>query len=169
MEFEISTRAIGYFDRAGFHPTRDVPVNPDVPRSHPAYRLLLRFGGLRVGVGLDGEMLEEIRNDIAFLHTEPYGQIKEWERILRTRLVGVAETHHRHGLLFLSDDERFFTLSGMHDAMGFEGCGFMTAIDNLLFGRSMPMIRPDQSSVSWYGIEYAPGDPGLYRYHEASA
>jgi hypothetical protein len=69
-------------------------------------------------------MLEEIRNDVAFEHTERYGYVSEWERLLDTKLIGVAKTHHRHGFLYLADDERFFTLSGMHDAMGFEGCGF---------------------------------------------
>ena len=107
-------------------------------------------------------MLEEIHNDIDFMWTARHGHIDEWERILGTRLVGIAETHHHHGLLYLSDDERFFTLSKMHDAMGFAGTGFAHAIDNLLFSRSRPMIRPDQTMVRWYGIEYRHGDAGLY-------
>jgi hypothetical protein len=139
-----------------------------VPHDHPAHGLLARFGGLRIGVNENNEMLSEIRNDIAFEPVERYGEIHEWERLLRTRLIGVAETHHHHGLLYLSEDERFFNLSGMHDAMGFNGRGFEDAIDNLLFGQSMPMIRPDQSSVSWYGIVYAPGDAALYNYSESN-
>ena len=168
VNFDISARASNCFERVGFKPTRNVPVHPAVPRDHPAYELLACLGGLRVGVNDNDELLEEIRNDIAFEYTEPYAEIEEWERLLRTRLVGVAETHHRHGLLLLGDDERFFNLSGMHDAMGFNGIGFRNAIDNLFFGQSLPMIRPDQHSVSWYGIEYTANDSGLYRYNDVS-
>ncbi|WP_197168251.1 SUKH-3 domain-containing protein [Neorhodopirellula pilleata] len=119
MNFHISTRARLYFDLAGFNSDRVVPVDPCVPHGHPAHGLLARFGGLRIGVNEDNEMLSEIRNDIAFEPAERYGEIHEWERLLRTRLICVAETHHRHGLLYLSEDERFFNLSGQHDAMGF--------------------------------------------------
>lgn len=168
VNFDISVRAISYFDRVGVKPTCRVSVHAAVPRDHPAYELLVCFGGLRVGVDENDEMLEEIRNDIAFEYTEPYGEIEEWERLLRTRLFGIAETHHRNGLLFLSDDERFFNLSGMHDAMGFNGVGFTKAVDNLFFGQSMPMIRPDRKSVLWYGIEYTANDSGLYRFSDES-
>jgi hypothetical protein len=168
VNLDISARASSYFERVAFNRSRSVPVDLAVPRDHPAYELLACLGGLHVGVNENDEMLEEIRNDIAFEYTEPCGKLEEWERLLRTRLVGIAETHHRHGLLVLGDDERFFNLSGIHDAIGFNGVGFSNAIDNLFFGQSMPMIRPDQHAVSWYGIEYAADDPGLYRYNDLS-
>ena len=168
VNLDISARASSYFQRVGFSPTRSVPVHPAVPRDHRAFELLACLGGLRIGINENDEMLEEIRNDITFEYTEPDGEIEKWERLLRTRLVGIAETQNGHGLLFLGDDERFFSLSGIYDAMGFNGIGFSDAVDNLFFGQSMPMIRPDQRSVSWYGIEHAPNDAGLYRYDDVS-
>lgn len=102
MNFDLSTRARHYFDRAGFNNDRVVPVDPCVPDDHPAQQLLARVGGLRIGVNECNEMLSEIRNDIAFKSTERYEEIDKWARLLRTRLIGVAETHHRHGLLYLS-------------------------------------------------------------------
>jgi SUKH-3 immunity protein len=162
MDLTTSPRATPFFLRAGFDINRQVEVHGSVPATHPAHELLKSLGGLRIGVGADETMLEEVRNDIDFMYADRYGHIDEWERLLGTRLVGIAETHHHHGLLYLAEDERFFSLSGMHDAMGFEGTGFRTAIDNLLFSQSMPMIRPDQTTVRWYGIEYRHGDNGLY-------
>lgn len=166
---DISPGVRHYFDLAGFTNAREVAVDSSVPLEHPAHALLARFGGLHIGVGGDSEMLSGIRNDIAFEATERYGEIDQWEHLLETRLVGIAATHHRHGFLYVSEDERFFNLSGIHDAMGFNGEGFGKAIENLLFSESMPMIRPDQKSVSWYGLEYFHGDSALYHYVAADA
>ncbi len=163
MDLNISPRAYSYFLRAGFDPERKVQVDPKVPQDHPAYDLLSKLAGFHIGVGEDEEMLEEIYNDIAFQYTAPYG-IAEWQRLLKTRLVGIAELHHRHGVLFVGDDERYYHRSGMHDAMGYVGTGFTSAIDGLLFGRSQPMIRPDQPSMTWYGIVFTNEDPRLYDY-----
>ncbi|OYP36578.1 SUKH-3 domain-containing protein [Rhodopirellula sp. MGV] len=169
MNLDISTLATHYFHLAGFKHDRSVPVASSVPFDHPAHDLLARFGGLHIGVGEDNEMLGGVRNDVAFEPTGRYGEIDQWERLLKTRLVGVAGTHHRHGLLYVSDDERFFNLSGMHDAMGFAGRGVRNAIDNLLFDESKPMIRPEQTSVAWYGIDYFHGDPALYDYTKSNS
>lgn len=161
MDLQFSARARPYFELAGFQLPRNVAVHPAVPCDHPAYSLLARLGGIHIGLGPDNEILDEIRNDVVF---EYYRYVGEWERLLDTKLIGVAETHQRHGLLVVAEDERFFTISGMHDAMGFVGCGFSDAMDNLLFAQSAPMIRPDQEFVKWYGIKYRHGDPGRYSY-----
>ena len=165
MDLNFSRRASGYFELAGFKLPREVAVHPDVPCDHPAFSLLQRFGGIHIGADSEKEVLEELRNDIAFEYVSAYGGIIDpWEKLLNTRLIGVAEIHVRHGILYLADDQSFFMHGGMTDAMGFSGLGFLSAVDNLLFAQSAPMIRPDQQSVTWYGIKYEHGHDRLYRY-----
>ncbi|WP_336520718.1 SUKH-3 domain-containing protein [Planctellipticum variicoloris] len=138
----------------------------DISSDHPAFDILEQFSGLHVGAGPDGEMLEEIFNDICFepaRNDDPV--VLRWSELLDSALVGFAECHHRHGALFVSADGRVFCQSYMHDAFAYQADDFQTAIDGLLFGvRSKPMLRPDQESVRWYGIRHERGSLELYDY-----
>lgn len=165
MPITISPAARPYFENAGWTPDRRVPVD-GVPPDHPACDILQQFSGLHVGAGPDGEMLEEVHNDIHFEPARYHDTVvRQWSELLGSELVGFAEFHHRHGALYVSADGRVFEQSLMHDAFAWQANDFQTAIDGLLFGvRSKPMLRPDQDSVRWYGIRHERGSPELYDY-----
>ena len=153
------------FVAAGWHPARRVAVSPAVPADHPAAAILTAFGGLTVTP--DRESGEECAPaDLAFRELWPDQSITEvWAGLLGTRLVGVADMHYAHGELFVATDGRCFGRSCIHDAFYFEGASFAEAAERSLLGRrSRPMLRPDQPSVTLYGIQYADDSLELYRY-----
>ena len=88
-----------------------------------------------------------------------------WAGLLGTRLVGVADMHHGHGELYVAADGRCFGRSCVHDAFYFEGATFAEAAERAMLGRrSQPLLRPDQSSVTLYGIRFTTDSPEVYRY-----
>jgi len=154
------------FIEAGWNPGRLVAVSPSVPAGHPAALLLGQFGGLTVGRCRAGEQCAT--NDLAFqlLTPEPDDpKLAKWGELLGTRLVGVAEVHRAHGELYVDASGRYFGRSLIHDAFYFEGASFPEAMERLLLGRrSLPMLRPDQQSVTLYGISYTANSREVYRY-----
>jgi hypothetical protein len=85
--------------------------------------------------------------------------------LLGTRLVGIADMHHGHGELYVATDGRCFGRSCMHDAFYFEGASFAEAAEWAMLGRrSRPLLRPEQQSVTLYGIRFAADSPVVYRY-----
>lgn len=161
---ELTERVRPLFVAAGWHPGRRVPVSSTVPLDHPAAEILAEFGGLTVEPA--GESEECGPGNIAFQELWPDESIlREWADLLGTRLVGVAEIHHGHGELYAAADGRVFGRSCIHDAFWLEGGSFSEAVERSLLGRrSRPLLRPDQSSVTLYGVRFTADSPEVYRY-----
>jgi hypothetical protein len=163
IELPESVRPL--FIAAGWRQWRRVAVPSSVPAEHPAAAILAALGGLTVYP--DRKLGEECApDDLAFQFLEPDESIIEvWGGLLSTRLVGVAEVHGSHGELYVAADGRCFGRSLMHDAFYYEGASFAEAVERSLLGkRSRPMLRPDQSSVTLYGIHFTTDSPEVYRY-----
>ena len=145
------------FVEAGWTPTRFIPVPTYVPQDHPAAQVLAQFSGLTVGKAQAGQ--ECATTDLSFRPSPPDGndnEIATWQELLQTRLISIADVTHGHGELFVDETFRFFY---------FEGGSFAHAMENLLIGiRARPMLRPDQATVTLYGIKYTSESPELYRY-----
>lgn len=102
-------------------------------------------------------------SDIRFCEPDIDIPTDTWEQLLHTKLVAVAEVGNAYGLL--AGDGRCFGASYIHDAFYYEGSCIEQALEHMLTGiRAKPMLRPDQQSVSLYGVEFAVGDSALYRY-----
>jgi SUKH-3 immunity protein len=145
-------------------------VDRSVPEGHPAAVLLEQFGGLNVGNCDGGE--ECASSDIAFGHAHEYqgdATVLEWERLLSTTLVNIGEVHHSHGALFVDESGAWYGMSFIHDAFWFEGGSFEEAVERILLGRkSKAMLRPDQASVSLYGVEIGAGHPDVHDWRHAA-
>ena len=152
------------FVLAGWYPGRNRPVPASIPPGHPAAGVLARFGGLTVG--RCGAGRECATSDIRFGPVVPADpDIPRWEALLATTLIGVAEVHHSHGELYVDSSGRYYGLSGVHDAFYLEGLHFSEAVEGLLLGRrARPMLRPDQESVTLYGVDFTADHPGIYRW-----
>jgi SUKH-3 immunity protein of toxin-antitoxin system len=163
MDIPVSVRPL--FVAAGWQPERRVRVDGRVPKLHPAYDILQEAGGLRVGRSELGG-IECARSDLAFCFCEVHHDIlSTWSELLRSRLVGVAEVHNRHGWLLLEEAGRCFGASQIHDAFYFEGQTFGEAMERSLLGRkARPMLRPDQYQVDLYGATFARGHPAIFDY-----
>lgn len=161
-----SVKVLNSFQRAGWQPSRSVPVPAHVPRSHPAWQVLAQFGGL--SVGSCGTGIECAASDLGFRPSPPDDNDEEiigWQQRLGSTLVSVADVHQGHGELFVDAAARCFCRSYVHDAFTFEGDTVEQAIENILLGiRARPMLRPDQTSINLYGINFAADDPSVYRY-----
>lgn len=152
------------FAAAGWYSGRRVAAPLKVPADHPAAAILTEFGGLNVGRVGTGQ--ECATSDVSFgRELSGHSQVDVWSRLLGSSLIGVAETHHAHGELYVDARGRHFNLSLIHDAFSFEGSSFGDAMERLLLGRrSQPMLRPDQSTVVLYGEEFTADHPGVYRF-----
>jgi SUKH-3 immunity protein len=152
------------FIQAGWHPGRRVPVSTAVPVDHPAFMISVEFGGLTVEPPEQGE--ECGTDDIAFRELWPDESIlRVWADLLGARLVGIADIHRGHGELYAAADGRVFGRSCIHDAFWLEGESFLEAMGRSLLGRrSRPLLRPDQSSVTLYGVLFTIDSPDVYRY-----
>jgi hypothetical protein len=153
------------FVAAGWYPGRRVPVSTEVPADHPAADILAAFGGLAVRPD-HGEGEECAPDDLVFRELRPVELITEvWASLLGTCLVGIAAVHRGHGELYIAVDGRCFGRSCVHDAFYFEGGSFAEAVERAMFGRrSRPLLRPDQESVTLYGIRFTADSPEVYRY-----
>lgn len=127
--------------------------------------MLREFDGLRVGEMGDG--VEVARSDIRFssaLETDE-GVRDEWERLLRTKLVWIAEVQNAHSSLIMAESGECYGCSLVHDAFYFSGRTFGEATERILLGkRRRPMLRPDQNDVLLYGKTYYRGDPEVFEY-----
>ena len=166
MPVELPNSIRPLFVAAGWHPGRQVPVPASV-RDHPAVAILASFTGLSVlPERTSGQQCAA--SDLAFgwLDPEDIPPPAEWEVLLGSRLVGIAEVQRGHGSLFVAADGRCFGSSHVHDAFYFEGGTFAEAAEGLLLGRrARPMLRPDQASVMLYGVTYTQSSPEVYSYH----
>ena len=157
-----------FFKRAGWYTGRTVALPEDLvdklPQAHPAIEILSKFGGLKVGQVGSGEQCATRDVLFGFIY-EDYEDIQIWNGLLGTTLMGIAEVHHSHGELYVDTAGRCFELSMIDDTFCFEGESFGNAMQGLLLGRrARPMLRPDQETVTLYGIEYNASSPELYKY-----
>ncbi len=159
-------RVLTTFVMAGWHPMRRAAVPRFVPEDHPAAQVLSQFGGLTVGEC--GAGIECAAGDVVFRASEiddHDDEISAWQGLLNTTLVSIADVHHGHGELLIDAGSRCFGRSYIHEAFYFEGDAFEAAVQNILLGiRSRPMLRPDQETVTLYGIDYTANSPETYRY-----
>jgi hypothetical protein len=100
---------------AGWHFGRQIGVDARVPQFHPAYRFLKEFGGLHIG--RCGPGIECATSDLECGFCDSDQEVVSvWSELLTSKLVGVAEVHHRHGWLFVDEAGRCFGASQIHDA-----------------------------------------------------
>jgi hypothetical protein len=164
---KLPSKVVWQFVLSGWYPGRSRTVPASIPPGHPAAEVLARFGGLTVGLCGAGEQCAT--SDLRFRPVGPTApDIRIWNALLATTLIGVAEVHHSHGELYVDLSGRYYGLSCIHDAFYFEGSTFGEAVEGLLFGRrARPMLRPDQESVTLYGVEFTADHPGIHRYGAA--
>ncbi|MEM8882790.1 MAG: SUKH-3 domain-containing protein [Planctomycetota bacterium] len=169
MELVIPENVRSLLERAGWSPDRRVELSADclnaVEGGHPAGPILESLTGVSIESG--GAGIECATSDVAFqwLGGNPHEKVQTWAGLLGTQLVGVAEVHHAHGELYVAADGRCFGMSMIHDAFWLEGESFGEAVDRLARGlRSRPMLRPEQTSVRMWGVEFDRASPELYRW-----
>lgn len=153
---------------AGWTPGRSDPEMAEhlsrhnVAASHPAFKALTEFGALTLGGTRKGEQCST-SNIFLDLLVEEDPNAKAWANLLETQLVGFAWTDNSHGQLYMAEDGRVFGNSVVHDAFYFLGIDLREALLRLLCGRrAIPMLRPDQTSITLYGDTFVEGDAGLY-------
>lgn len=165
-----SSSALALLLQAGWTPAHQVPLPPALLQreapEHPALAVLASLGDLQIGDCTAG--LECASSDLAFgwlQDSDDDATFMRWQVLLGTRLIGIAEVHHAHGMLLMAADGRCFGMSYVHDAFYFEGETLDMALERLLTGRrALPMLKPEQPSVSLYGDVFTHSHPGLYRY-----
>ncbi|WP_431309614.1 SUKH-3 domain-containing protein [Bradyrhizobium iriomotense] len=152
------------FIAAGWHAGRRTGVDARVPLRHPARVILEELGGLHVGQC--GAGIECAASDLEFRSCEVDDDvISVWSQLLRSKLVAVAEVHHRHGWLLVDETGRCFGASQINDSFYYEGGNSGEAIERLLLGRrARPMLRPDEDEVVLYGETFSRGHPSVFAY-----
>jgi hypothetical protein len=147
----------------GWHSGRHIDVDARVPQFHPAHGILKEFGGLHIG--RCGPGIECATSDLEFGFCEEadreVGSI--WSELLMSKLIAVAEVHHRHGWLLVDETGRCFGASQIRDAFYYEGPNFGVGLESLLIGRkARPMLRPDQHQLDLYGKTFYRGDAAIF-------
>lgn len=156
------------FMEAGWFPERREPTSDAVPADHPAVAILAGLGGLTVrphsSTGKEcGTMIIRFR----MLPIED-ASTRTWADLLDARLVGIADLGDGHAGLYIADDGRCFFECWIDDAFGFVAEDFASAVERILTGqRIRPMLRPDQSSIDFYGVPFTADSPELYRYRRS--
>jgi len=132
----------------------DEPGEPYEFRDHPATRALAEMDGLRVGrMGnhagqTSGELLFGYRS---IEHDDPH--VSQWESLLFTRLVNIAEVDSGHAAMFMDEVGACYMNSNVHDAFAFMGDTLREALEGFVVNRWVKaMLRPGQVSVSLYGL-----------------
>lgn len=164
--YDPPSEVLNQFIDKGWAPGRSLDVPHNIPSDHPAFEVLKRYAKLTIGEC--GKGIEVATSDIEFRfpesdNPEDYEKKSIWEKLLNTKLISVAHVHQQHGELFVGSDGRCFGRSYIHDAMWLEGETFAIAVKNILTGiRAKPMLRPNQKSVSLYGVEYTRKSAEIY-------
>lgn len=138
---------------------------------HPAMRVIAELDGLRVGrMGIrpgqtSGELAFGYRSAE---HDDP--RVAEWETLLSVRLVNIAEVDSGHAAMFMDGTGACYWNSIVHDAFAFMGDSLLEALEGFLVNRWLKaMLRPDQASVSMYGVNVTEGHPNVYDWRSRSA
>ena len=121
---------------------------------HPAMCVIAELDGLRIGrMGIrpgqtSGELLFGYRS-----LEQDVPRVVEWEALLGTRLVNIAEVDSGHAALFMDGTGACYWNSNVHDAFAFGGDSLLEFLEDFIVNRWMKaMLRPDQASVSMYGL-----------------
>ena len=138
---------------------------PDwVPPDHPAREILSDRSGTTVAG--TGSGVECTCSDIQFRLLDRHfylPKLIDWERLLETVLIGIADVHHGHGELYVASDGMCYCLSCVHDAFSFLGKTFCDAEHGLVTGmRAKPMVHPSQDSVTLWGEVFDRRSPHVY-------
>ncbi len=160
---------IAAFEAAGWNSARRIAVHDAVPSNHPAHELLACFGGLHV-FPESNTGVECGTSDVDFQFVEHrWYDIGEWEKLLETRLCGVALASETYEQIWLAADERVFAINDVTDGFSFVGANIVDAIGNLLSGiRHRPLLPPGKTGTIIYGETMLVGDPRVYEWHPAS-
>ena len=165
IAIDIPESVLPLFRAAGW-PNTEQEVPQVTPLHHPATAILREFHGLTVGKCVAGE--ECATGDIAFgndIDYEQDNQILEWQKLLSTELVNIAEFCHAHGALFIDTSGACYGMSLVHDAFWFLGASFGTAAECILLGRKgQPMLRPSQTSITLFGERIEENHPSVHKY-----
>lgn len=131
---------------------------------HPAAIAVAELDGLRVGhMGIrpgqtSGELLF---GDRSLEHDDP--RVAEWEALLQIRLVNIAEVDSGHAALFMDGTGACYWKSNVHDAFAFGGDSLQEFLEDVVVNRRRKaMLRPDQASVSMYGLTITAKHPNAY-------
>lgn len=123
-----------------------------VGSDHPAHEVLAELGGLQI---IRGGIVE-----LDFQHVPDIDRLIEpWAEALQTRLIGIAEAHNAHGVLYMTGVGHVIGVSMIHPACWFEGRTIGEALSRVLNGeRSRPMLLPGEAEVKLYGDIFRHGD-----------
>lgn len=121
----LSSDLMGALREAGWFEGRRVAVDASVSPEHPAHEVLAELGGLQLVregiVELDFQYVPEVDREI-----EP------WAEALQTRLIGIAEAHNGHGILYMTSGGQIIGASIIHPACWFDGRTIEEALARLL-------------------------------------
>jgi len=153
-----------WLSESGWHRDRRVEVASVVPKAHPAHAVLESLDGLSLyqtrDSGSNADPICEIRfTPLDFEATDIHG----WSQTLRTELIGIGGGHNDHEQVFVDSAGRIFAASLIHDAFYFRGDSINDYLLGLMSGRrARPMLRPSQTTVMLYGVQYSRDDPEVY-------
>ena len=145
------------FRAAGWFEGRHVAVEAAVPTGHPAMAVLAELGGLALVDPAPSVC------SVAFQHvTEGASILAEWEAVLETKMVGIAEVDNGHGELYMTQGGQVISCSLVHPACSLVGRTFAEAMEAIGRGeRSRPMLLPEQPAVTLYGVVFRQGEPDV--------
>ena len=145
------------FRAAGWFEGRHVAVDAAVPMGHPATAVLAELGGLALVDPTPSVC------SVAFRHvTEGAPLLAEWEAVLGTKLIGIAEEDDGHGELYMTQRGQVIFCSLIHPACSLVGRTFAEAMEAIGRGeRSRPMLLPEQPEVTLYGVVFRQGEPDV--------
>lgn len=100
---------------------------------------------------------------IEFRHvTEGASDLITWATALKTDIVSIAEEDDGHATLYLSGRGQVIGCSNLHPACFLVGRTIDEALDAIGSGkRAQPMLLPDESEVTLYGVTFRQGDDGI--------
>ncbi len=163
---EIPKKLQPMFLEAGWHPQRYVapPHGQQVEDDHPSTNILTSLSGLHINAAKEGLYCATSDIDFEWVVDSDMSDVRQWEHLLSTRLVGVAAVLEDLGALYVATDRRCFVEEYISPTFSYRG-SFAEAVEGLLLGRrARPMLRPDEDEVTLYGDTFTRASPELYRY-----
>lgn len=158
-EFELMFTAAGWSGDSRI-------VDKTYRDNHVGWDVLESYNGIHV-YPKSSAGLECASGDIHFQWVRPIcKQVEKWQTLLNTRFMSVAVTHRQYSVLWIATDGAVFASNDITDVFGFVGPDITVAIRNELSGiRNQPLMRDDESTLSYYGDNYNRGDSRLFDWH----
>ena len=125
-----------------------------VPSAHPARAVLMQQDGQS-----SGSIIYRL------LAPDEYSRnIAVWEALLGTRLIGIGEFGGGYELLFLASDGRCFSEDIVDGDVFHYHAESLTHFEQMTLSgtRSRPMLRPDQQSITSWGLRFTRDSPEVY-------